>query len=62
MKKLDRLLSAEELARILNVTEFTVKQLAREKQIPSSLNKQQRYRFNLKEMLHFFRKLEGGAA
>jgi NADH/NAD ratio-sensing transcriptional regulator Rex len=61
MKNLSRILSAEELARILNVNEITVRKLAREKQIPCRLVKK-RYGFDLKEMIRFFKKLEGGAA
>jgi excisionase family DNA binding protein len=61
MNDLSRLLSAEELSHVLNVSEFTVKKLAREKQIPCVFEKG-RYRFNLKEITEFFRRLEGGAA
>jgi excisionase family DNA binding protein len=61
MKNLTRLLSAEELAKILNISEFTIKRLAREKQIPCHVIKR-RYQFNVKELLRFFRKMEGGGA
>jgi excisionase family DNA binding protein len=61
MNNLSRSVSAKELARLLNVNEFTIKKLAKEKQIPCRLIKR-RYRFNLKTVLQFFRKLEGGAA
>jgi excisionase family DNA binding protein len=56
----DILVSAEELANILSVSEFTVKKLAREKQIPCRIIKRQ-YRFNMKELVRFFRKMEGTA-
>jgi hypothetical protein len=61
MNTLSGIVSAEALARILNINEITVKKLAREKQIPCEFVKG-RYRFNLKKMMKFFRELEGGAA
>jgi hypothetical protein len=61
MNTLSGVVGAEALARILNINESTVKKLAREKQIPCRFSNK-RYRFNLKEMIRFFKKLEGGAA
>jgi hypothetical protein len=61
MHKFPREVSAEELARILAISEFTVKKLVKEKQIPYCLRKG-RYRFNLAAIFRFFRRLEGGAA
>jgi excisionase family DNA binding protein len=55
------LLTAEELAGILGISEFTVKRLAKEKQLPC-ITTNRRYRFNLEEILKYFRELEGGAA
>jgi excisionase family DNA binding protein len=55
------LLTAEELAGILSISEFTVRRLVREKQLPAAINKR-RYQFNLEELLEYFRSLEGGAA
>jgi excisionase family DNA binding protein len=55
------LLTAEELATILGISEFTLKRLAREKQLPCMTVKG-RYRFSLEQILEYFRELEGGAA
>jgi hypothetical protein len=55
------LLTAEELAGILSISEFTLKKLAREEQLPCMIIKR-RYRFSLEQILEYFRKLEGGAA
>jgi excisionase family DNA binding protein len=55
------LLTAEELAGILSISEFTLKKLAREKQLPC-ITTNRRYRFSLEQILEYFRKLEGGAA
>jgi excisionase family DNA binding protein len=55
------LLTAEEMAGILGISEFTLKKLAREKQIPHMIISR-RYRFSLEQVLKYFRKLEGGAA
>jgi excisionase family DNA binding protein len=55
------LLTAEELANILGISEFTLKRLAREKQLPCMTVKG-RYRFSLERILEYFRELEGGAA
>jgi excisionase family DNA binding protein len=61
MDNLSKPLTAEELSRILNISEYTVKKLAREKQIPCVMVKR-RFRFDLKEILEYFKELEGGAA
>jgi hypothetical protein len=58
---MNNLLSAKELSRILAISEFTVKKLARENQIPYTVIKN-RPRFSIKSLLEYFRALEGGAA
>jgi excisionase family DNA binding protein len=55
------LLTAEELAGILGISEFTLKKLAKEEQLPCMIIKR-RYRFSLEQILKYFQKLEGGAA
>jgi excisionase family DNA binding protein len=55
------LLTAEELAGILGISEFTLKKLVREKQLPVTMNGR-RYNFSLERILEYFRVLEGGAA
>ena len=61
MKELSHLLSAEELSEILNISEFTIKELARSRQLPC-VYVNRRPRFNLDTLLKFFKQLEGGAA
>jgi excisionase family DNA binding protein len=54
-------LTAEQLSKILNVSELTIKKLARAKELPCVyINR--RPRFHLEKLLGFFRRLEGGAA
>jgi hypothetical protein len=62
MKKKDaNLLSAEQLSLVLNISEFTVKKLAKEKELPCTfLNR--RPQFNMDVIFKHFKKLEGGAA
>jgi excisionase family DNA binding protein len=55
------LLTAEELAGILGISEFTLKRLVREKQFPVTIIGR-RYKFSLAQILEYFRGLEGGAA
>jgi L-arabinose isomerase len=61
MKRKPTQLTAEQLAALLNISEFTVKKLAREKQIPCEyINK--RPIFSMDKIVAYFRKLEGGTA
>jgi hypothetical protein len=61
MKKNSPLLTAGELSLILNISEFTIKKLAKSKELPCTyINRQPR--FNFKTLLRFFKRLEGGAA
>jgi hypothetical protein len=59
--KLKSLLTAEELSLILDISEFTVKKLARTKQLPTVYAGRQP-KFDLYKVLKFFQQLEGGAA
>jgi hypothetical protein len=52
-------LTAQELSLILGISEFTIKKLAREKQLPCAYVNR-RPRFSLEEILRYFRRLEGG--
>jgi len=54
-------LTAEQLSLVLNISEFTIKKLAREKEIPCVFVNH-RPQFDMDELLQYFRKLEGGAA
>ena len=60
MKKKDTEYSAEQLAVLLNISEFTVKKLAREKELPCEYINGQPM-FNLNNVLAHFRKVERGA-
>jgi excisionase family DNA binding protein len=53
-------LTAEELSRILGISGFTVKRLAREGELPCEYAGKQP-RFNLKALMKYFRRLEGDA-
>jgi hypothetical protein len=54
-------LTAGELSLILNISEFTIKRLAKSKQFPCIyVNRQPR--FNLEILLEYFRRLEGDVA
>jgi len=56
-----KMLNAAELAVILNISEFTVKKLARDKELPCKyINR--RPVFNLELIIKHLQKLEGGAA
>jgi hypothetical protein len=61
MKKKRILLNAEQLSLILNISEFTVKKLARARELPCTFINR-RPLFNLNVVLQHFKKLEGGAA
>ena len=61
MKKESTLVTAEQLSLILGVSEFTVKKLARLKEIPSA-HKNGKIVFCLESIIEWFRDLEGGAA
>lgn len=52
-------LTAAELSLILNISEFTIKRLARTKQLPCEYENN-RPRFDLKTIIAYFRELEGG--
>jgi hypothetical protein len=61
MKNGSSLLTAEELSFILDISEFTIKKLAKQKELPCIyINRQPR--FNFKALLKYFERLEGGAA
>jgi len=55
------LITAEQLSLILNISEFTVKKLARAKELPCTFINR-RPHFDLDVILKYFDKLEGGAA
>jgi hypothetical protein len=60
MKKRPVLLNAEQLSLILNISEFTVKKLAKGKEIPCTYVNR-RPQFNLDVIMKHFSRLEGGA-
>jgi hypothetical protein len=60
-KAMKKMITAEQLSLILNISEFTVKKLAREKQLPCVFINR-RPQFNLDVILKHLQKLEGGAA
>jgi hypothetical protein len=60
MKPLKRI-SASELSLILNISEDTIKILAKTKQIPSKFENR-RIWFDFPELLEHFQRLEGGTA
>jgi hypothetical protein len=61
MKKESTLVTAEQLSLILNISEFTVRKLARSKEIPCRYIKG-KIVFSLESVLARFKELEGGAA
>jgi hypothetical protein len=61
MKEETTLITAEQLSLILNISEFTVKKLARSKEIPCNYTKG-KIVFNLESVLARCKELEGGAA
>jgi hypothetical protein len=60
-KKNPLVLNAEQMSFILNISEQTVKKLAKEKEIPCIFINR-RPQFNWNEMVKRFHELEGGAA
>jgi Mlc titration factor MtfA (ptsG expression regulator) len=60
MNSLSRM-TANELSAVLNITEETVKHLAKTGQLPHMQEKNQVY-FNFHEIIIYFRQLKGGAA
>jgi hypothetical protein len=54
-------LTAEQLSLALGISEFTVKKLARSKQLPCAYTKNGQPRFELETLFRHFRRLEGGA-
>jgi len=61
MKTIPNRLTAGELSLVLNISEETVKTLAKTKQLPSIRIKNRLY-FDFNKVLMHFRKMEGGAA
>jgi hypothetical protein len=61
MKKETSLVNAEQLSLILNISEFTIKKLARSKEIPCNYING-RIVFSMESVLARFKELEGGAA
>jgi hypothetical protein len=53
-------LTAEELSLVLDISEFTVKKLARSRQLPCAYSKNGRPSFELETLLRHFRELEEG--
>jgi len=54
-------LNAEQLSLILNVSEQTIKKLAKEREIPCTFVNR-RPQFNWNDIINYFQVLEGGAA
>jgi hypothetical protein len=61
MKKNPILLSAEELSQILKISEFTIKKLAKSKELPC-IYVNRKPMFRLDALLKLFARMEGGAA
>jgi predicted site-specific integrase-resolvase len=61
MKKSIDPLTAEQLGKILGISEFTVKKLARDGELPCEYENR-RPRFRIEVLEEHFRRLEGGAA
>jgi hypothetical protein len=60
-KKETSLVNAEQLSLILNISEFTIKKLARSKELPCS-HINGKIVFSIESVLARFKELEGGAA
>jgi len=60
-KKNSFVLNAQQMSLILNISEKTVKKLAKDKEIPCTFVNR-RPQFNWNELVEHFRELEGGAA
>ena len=61
MKKSPNLLNAEQLSLILGISEFTIKKLAKSKELPCTYTNR-RPQFSLNTLIRYFERLEGGAA
>jgi len=61
MKRKKILLTAEQLSLVLNISEFTVKKLARDGELPC-MYVSRRPQFDIDVLIKHFQKLEGGAA
>jgi len=61
MKRKKALFTAEQLSLVLNISEFTVKKLARDGELPCTYVNR-RPLFDMDVLLKHFQKLEGGAA
>ena len=61
MEKKPILLNAEELSLVLNISEFTVKKLAKEKELPCAYANR-RPQFDMNALFKHFKKLERGGA
>jgi len=61
MKRKKALFTAEQLSLVLNISEFTVKKLARDGELPCKYVNR-RTQFDVDALLKYFQKLEGGAA
>jgi hypothetical protein len=61
MQAMKEPLTAEQLALVLGISEFTVKKLARAKQLPCAYTKNGQPRFEMETLLRRFSELEGGA-
>jgi len=60
-KKNPRILNAEQMSVILNISEKTVKKLAKDKEIPCTfVNRRPQFEWN--EIVRYFQEIEGGAA
>jgi len=60
-EKKPQILNAKQVSLILNISEQTVKKLAKEKELPGFyINR--RPQFNWNEIINHFQKMEGGAA
>lgn len=60
-KNNSRILNAEQMSLILNISEKTVKKLAKDKEIPCALiNRKPQFEWEM--LIKHFEKLEGGAA
>jgi len=60
-EKNPQILNAEQVSLILNISEQTVKKLAKEKELPCEIIKRRPY-FNWNALIKHFHELEGGAA
>jgi hypothetical protein len=60
-KKNPLILNAEQLSQVLNISEQTVKKLAKDREIPCTFVSR-RPQFNWDVLINYFKELEGGAA